>query len=209
MTQQVHLFVDNSNIIGGAQRLAFERDGAPWMATRVYWRNFFRLIEGSMLPATRVLAGSLPPGNEELWEYSRKHGYDTTLLRRVQRDDGRLGEQAVDEVLHARIAGVLLDYSSPPEQVLVLATGDGNLSEFGTSFLQQVSRAVRLGWKVKIYSWRAQLSRKFSQVRAAHPEQIEVVYLDDFYRSITFVKGGDYRVESKDVHIADRIVSAL
>jgi hypothetical protein len=209
MTQQVHLFVDNSNVIGGAQRAALEREGAPWMAVRVYWRNFFQLIEGSMLPATRLLAGSLPPGNEELWEYSRKYGYDTTLLRRVQRDDGRLAEQAVDEVLHARIAGVLLDYHPPPEQVLVLATGDGNLSEFGTSFLQQVQRAVRIGWTVKIVSWKAQLSNKFARLRAAHPSQIEVIHLDDFYNAVTFIKGGEYMVEGRNVRVAPRIVSNL
>ena len=155
-----HIFVDNANIFGGAQRAAKTIEPTEhWSGIRVYYQNLFKLIEhGHGRIRTRVMGGSVPPGNDDLWEHARKAGYDTDLLKRVDSDDGRLVEQGVDELLHLKIANVLLDYSPP--QTLVLGTGDGARSTFGTSFRDQAARAFRLGWSVRIYSWKDQLSRK-------------------------------------------------
>jgi hypothetical protein len=208
MSNQAHMFVDNSNLIGGAQKTARKIEGAPWPAVRIYWRNFFQLIEGDYLPVSRVLAGSLPPGNEKLWQYARRYGYDTSLLKRIRNDDGRLAEQAVDEVMHAKIAGALLDYEPP--QTLVLVTGDGAQAEFGTSFLQQVQRALKRGWCVDVISWRLQLSGNFLRLAAQHKDQIRVVELENYYRSITFLSGGDYTNNlGNTVHVDGRVVSPL
>ena len=38
---------------------------------------------------------------------------------------------------------------------------------------------------------------------------VNVQTLDEYYRSITFVKGGTYRVEGAPVTLQDRIVSPL
>ena len=190
MRNQAHMFVDNSNLIGGAQKAAFNIEGAPWPAVRIDWKNLFQLIESDYLPVTRVFAGSLPPGNDDLWKHARLHGYDTSLLHRIPKDDGRLGEQAVDEVMHAKIAGVLLDYDPP--QTLVLVTGDGNVSDFGTSFLQQVERAVKRGWTVDVISWGLQLSNKFRTLAAKHSGQIKVLKLESYYSSVTFLCAGNY-----------------
>ena len=77
-----HVFVDNSNIFGGAQRTAASAEAAvPWQAIRLYFRNFAWLIEGTHEVATRVLGGSVPPGNDDLWNYARDLGYDTSLLQ--------------------------------------------------------------------------------------------------------------------------------
>jgi hypothetical protein len=208
MRHQAHMFVDNSNIIGGAQKAAMDCEGAPWPAVRVYWRNFFQLIESDYLPVTRVLAGSLPPGNEKLWEYARKYGYDTSLLKRVRQDNGRLAEQAVDEVMHAKIAGVLLDYEPP--QTLVLATGDGAEGKFGTSFLQQVQRALKRGWCVDVYSWKRLLSHNFLRLAKRQPDKIKVIELEKYYSSITFIREGAYRQkDGSTLHVAERIVDPL
>lgn len=208
MRQQAHMFVDNSNLIGGAQRAARQIEGVPWPAVRIYWRNFFQLIEAHHLPATRAFAGSLPPGNDDLWKYARQYGYDTSLLHKVEKDDGRIGEQAVDEVLHAKIAGVLLDYDPP--QRLVLVTGDGNNSDYGTSFLQQVNRAMKRGWDVDIVSWDNQLSRRFRDVAARSGGKVNIIKLEDVYNSITFLCEGDYLDDAgQKVHVARRVVSPL
>lgn len=99
-----HVFIDNSNVFGGAQRAAHVLEpGALWMAVRIYYRNLFTLIERGLNPVTRVLAGSVPPGNDALWESARRCGYDTDLLRRVENFDGRLVEQGVDEIAHLKI----------------------------------------------------------------------------------------------------------
>jgi hypothetical protein len=208
MRNQAHMFVDNSNLIGGAQKVARDIEGAPWPAVRIYWKNFFKLIEADYLPVSRVLAGSLPPGNEKLWQYARRYGYDTSLLKRVRNDNGRLAEQAVDEVMHAKIAGALLDYEPP--QTLVLVTGDGAQAEFGTSFLQQVQRALKRGWFVDVISWRLQLSGNFLRLASRHKDHVRVVELESYYRSITFLSGGEYTDNLGNiVHVDERVVSPL
>ena len=203
-----HVFVDNSNIFGGVQRTASVAEpAAPWPAIRLYYRNFVQLIEGRHGILTRVLAGSVPPGNEDLWEYARSAGYDTSLLRKIEKDDGRLGEQGVDELLHLKIANVLLDYDPP--QTLVLGTGDGQLGQFGTSFEQQVSRALKLGWDVEVWSWGMQLSGRFAKLRSPSGASATIHVLDPYYRSITFVKGGDYQLKDGRHMVAPRIVEPL
>ncbi len=203
---QGHIFVDNSNIIGGAQ-IYFRNHGVPWPAVRIYWKHLFRIAERDILPATRVLAGSLPPDNDALWDYARQNGYDTALLRRVERDDGRLGEQGVDETLHARISAALLDYEPP--QSLILLTGDGRKSDFKTSFLDNAKRAAKRGWAVSIYSWKDQMSNSFKLLKAQHPTKINLFHLDDWANSITFIKGGTFNVEGAEVNVKERVVSLL
>jgi hypothetical protein len=154
-----------------------------------------------------VLAGSVPPGNDYLWEHARQWGYNTDLLKRVERDDGRLAEQGVDEILHLKIAHVLLDYDPP--QTLVLATGDANQSDFGTSFEQQVRRALKRGWQVEIWSWASQLSKKFERIESP-ARAIAVKTLDPYYWQITFVREGTYIVKGAALQqTRPRVVSSL
>lgn len=202
-----HVFIDNSNLYGGAQRAAsiLEPD-ALWMSVRVYYRNLFRLVEGDVV-STRVLAGSVPPGNELLWQAARNLGYDTDLLRRVEQDDGRLTEQAVDEMLHLKMANALLDHEPP--QTLVVVSGDGKESNWATSFPGQAERALKRGWNVEVWSWRRQLTGKYDTLCRAYLGRILVRVLDPYYQSITFIQAGTYRVEGADVQIAGRIVSVL
>jgi len=148
----VHVFIDNSNIYGGAQRAARTIEPAVVdRAVRVYYRNLFQVVEQGQPVLTRVLAGSVPPGNDKLWAHARAYSYDTDLLRRVEHDDGRLLEQGVDELLHLKIANALLDHEPP--QTLVIVSGDGAVSDFNTGFPLQASRALRRGWRVEVWSW--------------------------------------------------------
>lgn len=184
-----HIFVDNSNIFGGAQRAAktLEPD-VPRQAVRVYYRNFFSLLEhGHGAVKTRILGGSVPPGNEALWDYARKAHYNTDLLKRVVSDDGRLVEIGVDEILHLKIANVVHDYKVP--QTLVLGTGDGARSTYGTSFRDQAVRALGRGWSVRVYSWRDQLSNKFREL-VCDTVDMRIIELDDYYQSLTFTTLG-------------------
>lgn len=202
-----HVFVDNSNMFGGAQRTAKTLEPcALWMSIRLYYRNLFSLIEGAGVE-TRVLGGSVPPGSDELWQTARELGYNTDLLRRVEQDDGRLVEQGVDELLHLKIANSLLDHDPP--QTLVVLSGDGKESEWATSFPAQAERALRRGWNVEVWSWRSQLTGQYDQLCRKYRGRVLVKVLDPYYHSITFVKEGTYYVGATSVIIAGRIVSPL
>jgi hypothetical protein len=204
----IHVFIDNSNIFGGAQRASQTHEPHfPRFAVRVYIPNLIKLIEGSRPVGTKAFAGSVPPGNDDLWAYAQRHGYNTDLLRRVEHDDGRLVEQGVDELLHLKIANALLDNEGA--NTLVLATGDGSVSDFGTGFVLQAERALKRGWEVEVWSWRGQLSRNFAKLQV-QGRTVTVRELDPFYFSTTFVRAGVYRDGSgKEVHVADRVVSSL
>lgn len=201
-----HLFVDNSNMFHGARRAAETLEpGAVWLSVRVYYPNLFRLIAGTHTVQTRVMAGSVPPGNDELWDMARKAGYETDLLKKVEKDDGHLGEQAVDEMLHLKIANVLLDFEPP--QTLILATGDGRLGQFRTSFPLQAERALKRGWYVEVWSWKDQVSGNFARISPQQGVSIRVQELDPYYRMITFIKGGTYTLGSTSVSVQSRVVA--
>jgi hypothetical protein len=202
-----HIFIDNSNIYGGAQRAAETCEpSAVWLAVRVYFKNLVALLEGKDV-VTRVMAGSVPPGNEELWQAARDLGYDTDLLRRVEKDDGRLGEQAVDEMLHLKIANAILDHSAP--QTLVIASGDGKVSKWNTSFPQQAERALRAGWSVEVWSWQAQHTTKYGPISRKYPGKVTQSFLDPYYRGLTFTKAGTYNINGTSIKLAGRVVGRL
>ncbi len=203
-----HIFIDNSNIFEGARRAAETREpDVPRGAVRLYYRNFLRLVESGVNPLTRVLAGSGPADSNSLWTYAAQAGYDTDLLRRVERDDGRIGEQGVDEILQLKIANALLDHEPP--QRLVVCTGDARDSGFGTSFKAQIERALRRGWQVRLWSWRDQLSDRFRNLVERSQGEMTISYLDGYYREVTFVKAGEQTVGGARVQVAGRVVEPL
>jgi hypothetical protein len=203
-----HIFIDNSNIFEGARRAAELREpDSPRGAVRLHYRHLFRLIEDGVEPLTRVLGGSGPAGNDDLWSYARQAGYDTDLLRRVEKEDGRIGEQGVDEVLHLKIANALLDHEPP--QRLIVCTGDASDSDFGTSFKSQIERALRRGWQVRVWSWRDQLSGRFQNLVERSKGAMTISFLDPYYLEVTFVQAGEQLVGGVRVQVRGRLVAAL
>jgi hypothetical protein len=205
----IHVFYDNSNILGGAQGAFAENEPhVPWYLQRVHFGHIFDLIEGRRDASTKALAGSVPPSSEMLWEYARKKGYNTDLLKRIEKEDGTTGEQAVDEMLHLKIANAIIDHSAP--QHLVVATGDGRLSAYGTSFITQIERAIKAGWTAEVWSWNANLNGKYKDLARKNPKTFQVKYFDEYFYQITFVKEGIvYPSPGVEVKLVGRIVSKL
>jgi hypothetical protein len=205
----IHVFFDNSNVLGGAQATFAEREPhIPWYLQRVHFGHIFDLIENGRKVGCKVLGGSVPPSSESLWDYARKKGYNTDLLRRVEKDDGKFGEQAVDEVLHLKIANALLDFDPP--QHLVVASGDGRLSLYGTGFATQIERALRAGWTAEVWSWNAALHKKYWELERKQPEVFRVNLFDPYFDQITFVKAGVmFPSPGVRVEIAGRVVAKL
>lgn len=203
-----HVFIDNSNVFGVAQCVAEARDTwEHWRSVRLYYKNLFKLVEGDDV-ATRGLAGSVPPDNEPLWQTARDLGYTTDLLVRVEGDDGRLVEQGVDEMLHLKIANAILDHKAP--QTLVVVSGDGRISKWGTSFPKQAERALKWGWNVEVWSWSNGLTKQYDRLSTTYPGRVSVQTLDAYYRSVTFTKAGTYDIPGGGtVTIAGRVVARL
>lgn len=187
----LHIFWDNSNIWGCAQDTrAIREPGVPWVALRVYWRNLYAIVTHGRETATKCMAGSVPPECADLWAYADDLGFDISLLRRVDSTAGRTREQAVDEVLHAKMANAIVDHDPP--QTMALLSGDGKVSDFGLSFPGQVERALRRNWEVEIYAWSVGFNqRRYAPLLERFPN-IRIICLDQYYDSVTFVKAGEY-----------------
>lgn len=204
----IHIFYDNSNIwLGSGHCRAEKEPHIPGYLLRIYFKNLFSLVISGRDVATKELSGSLPPECDALWDYARENGFNTNLLYRI--DDGkRIREQSVDEALHLKIANVLLDYDPP--QTLVLMTGDGKQSEFGTSFYDQAERALKRKWEVELWAWRATISSRYNDLIASYQNRFRIKELDAYYNQITFVKSGRaFLPDSSEIEIPKRIVSAL
>jgi len=187
----LHIFWDNSNILGAVQIIQeeLEPEISP-LSLRVHFKNLFDLVFKGRQVVTKVMVGSVPPECNELWAYAKKLGFNTDLMIRID-DAGVKHEQAVDELLHLKIANAIIDYDPP--QTLVVLSGDSNVSTWGTSFPDQIKRALKKGWEVEVYSARKSISKKiYDEICNLYPGKISIIYLDDYYKKITFVKEGEY-----------------
>ncbi len=207
MAGKTHIFLDNANIFGGAQKVAGAKEGAPWPCVRVDYDHLFRLLRhGKSRDGVSMLAGSVPPGNDALWDSAYNAGFDTTLLHRVKSDNGRLFEQGVDEAIHLRIGNILLDEEVPG--TIVLATGDGAQTDQGCSFTDQVVRAAKRNWKIEVWSWESSLAKRLRDTRLKYPS-IKIIKLDEWYHSIVFLKGGTYEVKGQSYSVVARSARSL
>lgn len=199
----IHIFIDSSNVYGGVQTAAKVLEpAANSAALRLHYRNLFALLEDDREVGTRMLAGSVTAANGLVFKYATECGYEADLLRRIANEDGSAREQAVDEMLHLRIANALLDFDPP--QTLVLATGDGREHRRDCSFPRQVVRALRRGWNVEVYSWAGCLSPAFSDIRVATTGALSVRHLDQYYNAITFFKGGRSSAHGVEFDLGER-----
>ena len=57
---------------------------------------------------------------------------------------------------------------------IVIASGDGRDSQYGTSFPGQAERALRQGWNVEVWSWGEQLTNKYNRLCREYPGRIIV-----------------------------------
>ena len=187
----LHIFWDNSNILGCALGTRKTREpDVPWFAFRIHWRNLYALVTRGRQVETRCLAGSVPPECEDLWAYAEDLGFDVALLHRVESEGGGKKEQAVDEILHLKMANAVLDYKPP--QTMILLSGDGSTSDFSTGFPGQVERALKRGWEVEVHAWQDGLSGRYEQIRQRFRDRMSIRLLDTHYENVTFVKGGEY-----------------
>jgi hypothetical protein len=134
-TPLVHIFVDHSNIWGGARLASRVRKPAiDDGLARVSVRNLDKVLSAARRGiTTKIVSGGIPPGMEGVWAEYQKAGYDTQRLIR----DSNWKERGVDHSLIGHMWRLLAQHQSSPT-LLVLASGDGRSNEFGTSFYEVV-----------------------------------------------------------------------
>ncbi len=168
----VHVLIDWSNIFVSANNA----DG-----TEVDARRFAALIEQDQNAITRFMATSrhykLIPGAEVF----KSLGYTTQV-----ESTGK--EAVVDAHVQVRLMYLAnMTHQDNSKHTIRLATGDGNkhdkdgkVDERMLSFPDMVEIALRNGYKVEVWSWRASCSRKYCKMWYHHKPQLSIKYLDDF-----------------------------
>jgi hypothetical protein len=149
-----HVFVDHSNIWGGARLAAQIKD--PKQSedrARVSPRRLDEVLHGRRQGvSTKIVSGGIPPGMEGLWAEYEASGYNTQRLYRGK--DWK--ERGVDHSIIGHMWRLLTLYRDTPT-ILVLASGDGKKNEFGTSFVEVLEEVLRSGrypaWKVELASF--------------------------------------------------------
>ena len=152
--QLIHIFVDHSNMWGGARAASrIRRPKTPDHEARVSIRVLDRLLGGRRQGvSTKVVSGGVPPGMEGVWAEYQKAGYDTQRLFR----DKNWKEHGVDHTLIGHMWRLLARHQAAPI-ILVLASGDGSNNEFGTSFREVISEVLThdrfASWHVELASF--------------------------------------------------------
>lgn len=183
----VCLYVDNSNVFHEGQRFATTVKGEPRADFRLYFKNFMKLVVAGRKVAEVVWAGSIPPGNDDLWTYLEGLGIKPDLIPRA--DSGE--NETVDHKIQLRMHRHARKYKASPG-TMILATGDGKGYFKEEGFLYDVEGFVQDGWNIEVVSWDHSCHGELKKFAVKHGKYIK---LDDYYEKISFVKGG--RIVSK------------
>ncbi|XP_057303440.1 uncharacterized protein LOC130640873 [Hydractinia symbiolongicarpus] len=181
-TPNIVVVIDNSNIFIGAREAAcHEKSGIRPRHVKLKLIQLLHIAEEGR-KVTRGIAGASSPTTTSaaVWDIYRRSGYSVDLEDRRGKD-----EQRVDEQLHLAIYRALVEL---PAQTLVIATGDGNKgkSRSNTSFVECAKRAIYLGWKVEVLSWRHCLSVEW--LKMANEKMLKIKFLDEHIHQLTSIE---------------------
>ncbi len=140
----------------------------------------------------KMVAGSHPPADSPVWKMFEAMQYRVKWAGvSMRREDGKRGESLIDDALHAGIYSALTDAdghgqhdakqdAKHPQNILVLATGDGAVNREGTTFPAVCKTALKMGWAVEIWSWKKSLNSIYYQLARdeSHKRQLTVHFLD-------------------------------
>lgn len=96
----------------------------------------------------------------------------------------RYREQGVDELLQLKLLQAVSTVDVPPPgSTIVLATGDGNVSQFNEEgFRGCVRTALKKGWRVELYAWESGLSRTWVRefAEGSWASRFRIIPIDGF-----------------------------
>lgn len=183
--ENVHVFVDNSNIYLGAQ-LTRGADGGPStrdLSVRLKVSALAGAVVNSRCCRNRIVFGSKPPANNAVWMKWKDAGFRVHAFDRAP----HRGEVLVDDGLLSMINEAIAQHSQQ-SHTLVLLTGDGNDNHGRASFAKSVELALRHGWKVEVWAWKLCTNSKYREMQKAYADygHFSLNYLDEFRDHITF-----------------------
>lgn len=159
-----YIFIDFSNItIGFYNHITTNYKKYNICKPKINYDVLISVIEKNKNVKKRVLIGSQKNikqhqkknKNDKIKKIFDKYGYEVHMLERNNNK-----EKCVDEILHGKIMETIL-YTDIPG-CIVLCSGDGKSSDYTeNSFYKLCIKALKIGWKVMIISWKKQISKNY------------------------------------------------
>ncbi|MCQ2354611.1 MAG: NYN domain-containing protein [Clostridia bacterium] len=178
----MYIFWDNSNIhISGLEQVRpIVEPEAPRELYRTHFENLFKLVKRDRIVDCAYLSGSVPPPNDQLWDYLTRLNIKLQLLNKTA--DGK-EQESVDMSLQAMMLRTAIDF---PPSTMAIITGDGAGKQLGEGFLTDIKRIKeKFGWEIELYAWDASCNMKLKQYII---ENGSYTRLEDYYDSITFIQ---------------------
>lgn len=178
----MYIFWDNSNIhISGLSHvMPVKEPQASRELYRTYFANIFKLVKKDRDIDCAYLSGSIPPPNDQLWDYLKRLNIKLQLLNRTA--DGK-EQESVDMSLQTMMLRTAID--NPPS-IMAIVTGDGAGKQLGEGFLSDIQRIKeRFGWQIELYAWETSCNRRLKQYAINNGS---FTRLEDYYESITFIQ---------------------
>lgn len=156
----MYIFWDNSNIhiSGLTQVMPNIEPQASRELYRTHFANLFKLIKKDRNVDRAYLSGSVPPPNDQLWNYLTRLNIKLQLLDKTA--DGK-EQESVDMSLQTMMLRTAID---TPPSIMAIVTGDGAGKQLGEGFLSDIQRIKeRLGWQIELYAWESSCNNRLKQ----------------------------------------------
>ncbi len=150
MTEKIHMFVDNSNVLIEARRFSSMKkrgkDKLDKLVDDTYeidWGKFVHIVKSKdnrLLAQVPVLYGSRPPPDDTIWQRIRDEGFDVKVFDRNIRNK----EKGVDMEMGMDVMERIMTVTPPT--TIVMVAGDAD-------YLPVIKRAKDKGWKVEVWFW--------------------------------------------------------
>lgn len=182
-TENRHVFIDHSNIIWGANNFLKNKNYNLNKHIKLNINGIKRLTSKGK-DGEKLIAGTFQP-NSSVWNKWKSHGFKVKI---GIIDPNTNKESLIDEFIHAQIYECVLKHSHDKigKNTLVLLTGDGNSNHNYSNFKTLVELvACKTNWKVEIWSWKHNLSKKFFILqKQIGNNKISIHFLDDYYNQV-------------------------
>lgn len=152
-----YIFIDFSNItIGFYNHIINNYKKYNIVNPEINYDVLFSIIENNKNIKKRILIGSKNTKKDKNKEnIFNKYGYEVFMIERINNK-----EKGVDELLHGKIMETIL-YNDIPGYIII-CSGDGKSSDYTeNSFYKLCIKALKIGWKVTIISWRKQINKNY------------------------------------------------
>lgn len=174
----VNIFWDDSNIMWVGRNFSKLQEPGHELDFRIHISNLYQFAVNNRNVSSAFAAVSIPPQNDNLWQYFTKLGITVAPQERGILTNKEI---AVDEAIHKTMLERIVDVKTP--ETIVLLTGDGSGYAQGKGFIRQLERAVDYHWAIEVISWNIGCNKRLREFASYYGTYRE---LDPVYDSVTF-----------------------